>query len=531
MGNKQEELAAAAQLENYDLIAITETWWDESHDWSAVIDGYKLFRRDRQGRRGRGVALYAKNWIDCTELSLKNSNVQVESLWVKIRDQANKGNFVVGVYYRPCDQGEEIDEEFFLQLQEASRSQALILIGDFNHPDICWKSDTVNCNQCRKLMECVEDNVLVQVMESPTRGEALLDLLLTNAEELIGEVKTGGSLGCALAAYRKDGEGPFIRESSDRTRGNGFKLKEGRFRSDIRKKFFTVRVVRHWNRLPREVVDALSLEPSNLVQGQSNTMENYLGKETAEPPIFPISFAKKAEPPQLCSSWLLRAPSNLTLNVSRDGTSTTSLGNLFQCFTTLIAEQPQLSQPVLIGEVLQPSDHFRGPALDPIQQVHVLLVLRALELDAVLQVGSHQSRVEGENHLPQPAGHASFDAAQDTVGLLGCKRTLPAHVQLFVHQYPQVLFRRAALNPFITQPVLKPKIAPTQVQDPALGLVEPHEAHTGPLLQLVQVPLDDNASSWCVNCTTQLGVICKLAEGALNLAVNVIDENIEQHWS
>jgi len=46
---------------------------------------------------------------------------------------------------------------------------------------------------------------------------------------------------------------------SDRTRGSGFKLKEGRIKLDVKKKFFTVGVMRPWHRLPREVVDAPSL--------------------------------------------------------------------------------------------------------------------------------------------------------------------------------------------------------------------------------------------------------------------------------
>ena len=56
------------------------------------------------------------------------------------------------------------------------------------------------------------------------------------------------------------GEGLFRRACSDKMRENGFKLEESRFRLDIRKKFFTVRVVRHWNRLPTEAVDAPSLD-------------------------------------------------------------------------------------------------------------------------------------------------------------------------------------------------------------------------------------------------------------------------------
>jgi len=59
---------------------------------------------------------------------------------------------------------------------------------------------------------------------------------------------------------KKDGDKLFSRACSDRTIRNGFRLKEGGFRLNTRKKFFTIRVVKYWHRLPREVVNAPSLK-------------------------------------------------------------------------------------------------------------------------------------------------------------------------------------------------------------------------------------------------------------------------------
>ncbi|RMC07194.1 hypothetical protein DUI87_16650 [Hirundo rustica rustica] len=113
------------------------------------------------------------------------------------------------------------------------------------------------------------------------------------------------------------------------------------------------------------------------------------------------------------------------------------------------------------------------------------------------------------------------------LGFLAWECTLPCHVQPLIHQHSEVLLSRAAPNPSSAQPVSVLGITLTQVQDLALGLVELREICSGSPPKPAQVPLDGIPPLQRAN-HTQLGVICKLAEGALDPTVHEI---VKQHWS
>ena len=87
--NKVDMLRGLACVEKFDIIALTETWLDMSgkvFNPEVKIDGYTLFHKDRENRRGGGVALYVRDTLQCCINSKIKIDNKTESLWVDINE-------------------------------------------------------------------------------------------------------------------------------------------------------------------------------------------------------------------------------------------------------------------------------------------------------------------------------------------------------------------------------------------------------------------------------------------------------------
>lgn len=127
-------------------------------------------------------------------------------------------------------------------------------------------------------------------------------------------------------------------------------------------------------------------------------------------------------------------------------------------------------QNLLFFRLFQPFGHLCSPLLGLLQQIHVLLVLRCLELETVLLVGVSQEQSRRKASPLWPAGHAPSDA--ETRILLFIWSIIIYYVELPINRQSWVLLFKASLNPFLDQPVSVFRIAQTQVQDLPFSLFE-----------------------------------------------------------
>ena len=77
-------------------------------------------------------------------MEINDGDDRAESLWVRIKVKASKTDIIMGFWYRPPNQDEQVDKTLYRQLGEVSRSLPLVLMGYFNFPDICWIYNTAD---------------------------------------------------------------------------------------------------------------------------------------------------------------------------------------------------------------------------------------------------------------------------------------------------------------------------------------------------------------------------------------------------
>uniref|UniRef100_A0A670I6Y3 Reverse transcriptase domain-containing protein n=1 Tax=Podarcis muralis TaxID=64176 RepID=A0A670I6Y3_PODMU len=167
------------------------------------MEGYNLFQRNRPDKKGGGVALYVRHVYTCEEIQDLEPQSQSESIWVKIKGEKNNSDLIVGVYYRSPSQTEGIDDAFLEQMAKHAKGREIVVMGDFNYPDICWMSNSAKSIRSNRFLTALADNFIVQKVGEATRGTAILDLVLTNVDDLVSGVEVEGSLGASDHALLK----------------------------------------------------------------------------------------------------------------------------------------------------------------------------------------------------------------------------------------------------------------------------------------------------------------------------------------
>ena len=162
LANKHFALQAIVDIYDPDIIGITESWLNcKISDNEYSIEGYhKPNRQDRvdtNDGRGGGVLLLIKNSIDYVQIVPDNSRDYTNSVWIEVVNNDEKKK-VIGIVYRSPHSTETNNETLYKCIQELS-NRNLIIMGDFNYPNIDWN----NLHTTRDCLDVLGDDALISL--------------------------------------------------------------------------------------------------------------------------------------------------------------------------------------------------------------------------------------------------------------------------------------------------------------------------------------------------------------------------------
>src|SRR6218665_1542969 len=150
------------------------------------------FRKDRENQRSEGHGaggelLYVKSSFNAVERWDMCNETFKESVWCEI--QFKKSKLLVGVCYRVPDATEEANQGMYKLLERAYKETSLIM-GDFNY-HVDWEHSEVEREQDRLFLDFIEASFMQQHVMEPTRGDNILDLVITSEENMIENMSVG----------------------------------------------------------------------------------------------------------------------------------------------------------------------------------------------------------------------------------------------------------------------------------------------------------------------------------------------------
>ena len=192
--NKRADFSEVVDRTNLDIIIGTESWLRPDNFMAEFSPpSYNVHRRDRLDKMGGGVFLAVRNTL--TSSTDPTLEVNAELLWCTISLE-HQQSLTIGAFYRPPNTGADVLEKVHISVSRFANNcnKVIMLAGYFNLPDIDWTIPTIK-NQCRtpaihnQLLNTLAIHSLIQLNQTATRENNILDLITTNSPNLVNRIE------------------------------------------------------------------------------------------------------------------------------------------------------------------------------------------------------------------------------------------------------------------------------------------------------------------------------------------------------